>query len=79
MLFIFYHVEKCGKNDCGTYKFICDLRYLYIVDVLNEVPGVENLQKYCRNNYDFFYVIITFLNTRSEIKKEKIKLEIKQK
>ena len=47
-----YHVEKCGKNDCGTCKFICKLRYLYIGDVLNEVPGVENLHKYCKNNYD---------------------------
>ena len=63
----------------ATCKFICDLRYLYIENILNEVPGVENLQKYCRNNYDFFHVIITFLNAISEMEKEKIKLQIKQK
>ena len=49
-----YHMEKCGGIDCGTCTFIRNLRYLYIENVLNKTPGVENLQKYCRNNHNFF-------------------------
>ena len=74
-----YHVKRCRENNCGTYNFICNLRYLYIENLLNKTLDVENFKKYCRNNHDLFYVIITFLHTISDIEKEKIKLEIKLK
>ena len=49
-----YHVKRCRKNNCGTCNFICNLRYLYIENVLNKTLDVENLKKYCRNDHDFF-------------------------
>ena len=69
-----YHIEKCGGVDYGTCTFICNLRYLYVETVLHTTSNVENLQKYCRNNYDFFYVIITFSHQILEIEREKIEI-----
>ena len=40
-----YHVKECGEIDCCTCTFIYNLRYLYIKNVLNKTPGVENLTK----------------------------------
>ena len=48
-----YHVKRCTKNNSGTCNFICNIRYLYIENVLKKTPDVENFKKYCRNDHDF--------------------------
>ena len=74
-----FHIQKCGKSNCRTCNFICNLRYVYMENVFSGTSCVENLQNYCRQNYDFFYLICSFLCPIANIEKEKIKLEIKLK
>ena len=62
--------------DCGNSKFLMNLRYLYIENLISE-KNVEKLQKYCTLNYENFYLMKTMLHSLAVIEKEKVKIDKK--
>ena len=72
----FFHVERCGNNDCSNCMFVIDLRYLYIEKTIAQLDSVDSLQKYCRDKYINFYSLRHFLRTLGEIEKKRIQLDI---
>ena len=72
----FFHVERCGNNDCSNCMFVIDLRYLYIETTIAQLDSVDSLQKYSRDKYINFHSLRHFLRTLAEIEKKEYNLTL---
>ena len=59
------------------YYFICNLRYFYVENLVNENGSIEPLQKLCRLNYGSFYTLQLLLRSLAAIERERLKLDKK--
>ena len=75
MQLLSYEQDRIGV-DCENSKFLMNLRYLYIENLISG-KNVEKLQKYCTFNYEIFYLMKTMLCSLAVIEKEKVKIDKK--
>ena len=73
----FYHLYRCQVEKCSNCYFTCNLRYLYVQNVVNENESADALQKLCRLNYSPFYSLWLLLHSLVAIERERVKLEEK--
>ena len=57
--------------------FTCNLRYLYVQNLVNKTESVHVLQKLYRLNYGSFYFLQLLLCSLAAIERKCVKLEIK--
>ena len=73
----FYHLYPCQIEKCSNCYFICNLRYLYVQNVVTETESFSELQKLCRLNYGSFYSLRLFLRSLAAIERKRVNLENK--
>ena len=73
----FYHLYRCQIEKCSNCYFTCNLRYLYVQNVVNETESFHVLQKLYRLNYGSFYFLQLLLCPLVAIERKRVKLKIK--
>lgn len=68
-----YYLYRCQVEKCSNCYFTCNLRYLYVQNVVNENESADVLQKLCRLNYSSFYSLWLLLQSLVVIERELVK------
>lgn len=73
---IFYHVDRCEKDDCSQCLFTVNLRYLFTEHEVQEKKDVVRLRYYCIMRKEQFIASRLFIHRLVSLeKKKRIQLE----